>query len=388
MARTIQIVAAIAAGVSANAAGSARQPAPAPAAAPAPAPLRGVEAVKRDAAAVMELVKTDAARAFCASAVDLPTVGKRTIYYPEDRSAYFNSAQAARMPEGDRAALQSRELDEHFYYHTRYGTPVAYARAIDVLYALRDTGAVAGVDAKLDPASMGPTGARIMDFGAGGLASSRMLASLGADVTAVDVDPSLAACFSEPSDTGIVPLSRAGVQKIGMSGNERMVGKAQLLTGRWPAEPGIRETVGGGYDLIFSKNTLKRGYLHPEREVDKRRLLDLGVPDEEYVRALHEALKPGGVVMVYNICPAQAAADKPYLPHADGHSPFAREQWEKAGFRVVAFDVDDSKAVREMARALGWDTGPRPMDLENDLFAWFTVVQKGEQLSPRGLIAP
>jgi hypothetical protein len=29
-----------------------------------------------------------------------------------------------------------------------------------------------------------------------------------------------------------------------------------------------------------------------------------------------------------------------------------------------------------MAHALGWDEGDQPMDLEKDLFAWYTLVEK------------
>ena len=40
--------------------------------------------------------------------------------------------------------------------------------------------------------------------------------------------------------------------------------------------------VGGDYDLIISKNTLKKGYVHPERPVEPRRLLNLGVDDADF----------------------------------------------------------------------------------------------------------
>ena len=39
-------------------------------------------------------------------------------------------------------------------------------------------------------------------------------------------------------------------------------------------------------------------------------------------------------------------------------------------------DADDSTAARAMGRALGWDQGEHGMDLENDLFATYTLVQK------------
>jgi hypothetical protein len=41
---------------------------------------------------------------------------------------------------------------------------------------------------------------------------------------------------------------------------------------------------------------------------------------------------------------------------------------------VVAFDRDDTAAARAMGRALGWDRGG--MDLENDLFATWSLFEK------------
>ena len=54
----------------------------------------------------------------------------------------------------------------------------------------------------------------------------------------------------------------------------------------------------GAYDLILSKNTLKKGFVHPERSVEKRRLLNLDVDDAAFVRAFHDALKSGRWVMI------------------------------------------------------------------------------------------
>ena len=89
----------------------------------------------------------------------------------------------------------------------------------------------------------------------------------------------------------------------------------------------ISYTVGGGYDLFISKNTLKKGYVHPERPVEKRRLLNLDVDDEAFVRALHAALKPGGWVMIYNITPAPSPPDVPLCspPMAEGGIRFRRD---------------------------------------------------------------
>ena len=50
--------------------------------------------------------------------------------------------------------------------------------------------------------------------------------------------------------------------------------------------------------------------------------------------------------------------------------------WVAAGFRIVAFDRDDSDAIRRLAHALGWDRGESAMDLKNDLFAKYSLMEK------------
>src|SRR5258708_25739380 len=154
-----------------------------------------------------------------------------------------------------------------------------------------------------------------------------MLASLGGDATGVDVDPILEALYSAPADQGEVRGAQA-------------TGRVRLVTGQWPATAAIAGDVGGDYDLFLSKNTLKNGYLHPAQTVDPRMLVHLGVPDSAFVRAVYAALKPGGRAMIYNLCPAPAPTDKPYIPWADGRCPFPRDAWERAGLRVVRVGRD------------------------------------------------
>ncbi len=134
--------------------------------------------------------------------------------------------------------------------------------------------------------------------------------------------------------------------------------------------------VGGAYDIIISKNTLKNGYINPAEKVDDRMLVHLGVSNEEFVTALAAALKPGGVLMIYNLCPRQKEPGKGYIPWADGRCPFPREVLERAGFQVVEFDKDDTDMARRLGRALMWDEGPQPMDIDADLFATYTLLRK------------
>jgi hypothetical protein len=92
---------------------------------------------------------------------------------------------------------------------------------------------------------------------------------------------------------------------------------------------------------------------------------------------MFRVLAPGGFALIYNLCPAPAAAGKPYLPWADGRCPFPREMLEAQGFRVLEFDRDDSPAARAMGHALAWDAPDNGgMDLANDLFATYTLLQR------------
>ena len=348
--RLCLLIALLGCGPGAHQAGPTRTTAAPGAKAPASGPAeRPVARIQREARAVEPLVTTDLARAFLKATAALPSVATRTVWHDEAKTRFYSDAQARALPEAQRRVLRSRALDEEYYYNTRYGTPVAYARALEIL-------GQAGL--------RGVAGARIMDFGHGGIGQLRLLASLGADVTGVDVDPLIPALYSAPGDQGPV------------AGHGGPGGRVLLVSGRWPADDAARLAVGGGYDLVVSKNTLKRGYIHPDQPVAARQRINLGVDDATFVRTLYRIVKPGGRVLVYNICPAPAPPGKPYIPWADGRSPFAAATWQAAGFRVVAFDQDDTAAARAMGRALEWDRGEDRMDLEHDLFAWYTLLEK------------
>ena len=105
-------------------------------------------------------------------------------------------------------------------------------------------------------------------------------------------------------------------------------------------------------------------------------LVDLGVEEDLFVKSLHDALNPGGRLLIFNICPARTPTGPKYIPWSDGRCPFSREMLEKNGFEVVAFDVDDTAAVQAQARALGWDKGPQPMDVEKDLYALYSLMRR------------
>jgi hypothetical protein len=258
--------------------------------------------------------------------------------------AAWSDADAAKLAPERRATLTRREVDASFYWETNYGSPLSYVRAIDLL-----AGAGSGDLA----------GKRVVDFGYGTVGQLRLMATLGADAIGVDVDPLLPALYSAPGDQGALGP-----------------GRVTLVSGRWPALTSLRAAVGDHLDVFLSKNTLKRGYVHPTLAVNPARHFDLGVDDATFLSALHDVLVPGGVVLLYNVCPAPAPPGASYVPWADGRSPFDRTAWEGAGFELRELDRDDTPAIREVARVLRWDTGEDAVDIEHDIFATYTLARR------------
>ena len=105
-----------------------------------------------------------------------------------------------------------------------------------------------------------------------------------AEVCGVEVDPLTRALCTSPGDQGKIPGFRG-----------RKDGRLRLVYGSFPAEGAVKAAVGGGYDLFISKNTLKRGYIHPYRPApDPTRLIQLEVSDDDFLRAVYDTLAPGG----------------------------------------------------------------------------------------------
>lgn len=320
--------------------------APSPkAAAPSPS---AVERIRADARRLGPLVHAPFTRRFLGATESLPHVAPRTLYRTADKARYYTAAEAAALAEPERRALVPQPADESVYYETKYGSPLSYARPLEIL-------ADAGVAMR--------AGTRVLDFGFGYVGHLRLMASLGLDALGVDVDPMLRALYAEPGDQGAI----AGTPP----------GRVRLVIGRFPAQAEVRAAVGGGYDVVLSKNVLKRGYIHPDRPADPKLLIDLGARDDDVLAAFHDALVPRGVMLVYNICPALTLPDKPFIPWSDGRSPFSEAQWRAAGFDVLAFDRDDVATMRAFARALGWGDDPdEKWDLEKDLSVLYTLVRR------------
>lgn len=319
--------------------------------APAPAPkLSGVALLKDQSAKLTPLAKSQLARDFLSAASSLPERAARTIYRNKDKNLALTAEAYNQLPEADRAGFTPKECDENFYYQTGYGSPLVYARPLDIL---------------ADHGFTSAGGKYILDFGYGTIGQLRLLASLGARANGVDVEPMFKALYSQPDDTG-------NIESVG----NFPPGFLSIYEGQWPANAALAADIGGNFDLFISKNTLKRGYIHPARETDPKRLVHLGVDDATYLKSVYTALKPGGLFMIYNICPAQNPPDKDYIPWADGQCPFPRERCEKTGFEILEFDTVDNDAILEYWMTLGYDNGKGRDDAAKNTFAWYTLMRR------------
>ncbi|HRK21008.1 MAG TPA: hypothetical protein PLX06_04340 [Fimbriimonadaceae bacterium] len=301
-----------------------------------------VDRLKAEAAALGSLAETPLAKAYLGAVNTLPEPQPRTIWQDPESKRFFADEKSA--PAGSKAV----EHDATFYYYTRYGSPLAYVRAIDLIGKL-------GIDSFQNR--------RVADFGYGGIGPLRLIANLGGHGVGIDIDSRLKALYSRREDTDKI-MTRT------------TQGRITLVEGFFPSDPKTVREVGTGYDIFLSKNTLKRGYVHPEKEVDKRMLVDLGVTDLEFCQRVHELLKPKGLFVIYNLSPAQNPPDKPYIPWADGRCPFSRTDLERAGFEILSYDVVDDGTARQMGRHLGWDKGLTQEAYEKDLFAHYTIARR------------
>ena len=323
-----------------------------------PAPAAATPALQRlidEAAALQPLAESTLARNFLAATRALPVIRPRIVFMNESTREYYSAEGKNALPQAVRAKLVDVSLDEERYYYTKYGSPLAYFRVLDIATANGLNNVV---------------GAKILDFGYGSVGHLRLLASLGAHTTGIDPDSYLEALYSAPFDQGPVPPA---------SGTRRgHPGTITLAHGLWPKDARIVAQVGQGYDLILSKNTLKKGYIHPEKKIDKRQQIVLGVSDDAFLKALFEALKPGGKLIIYNLAPKEAGPKEKYNPQADARSPWTREQYEKNGFVVTAYNNPDHAMARNIGRALRWDreASGNLNDLETNLFALVTIVMR------------
>ncbi|MFN9717574.1 MAG: hypothetical protein ACK58L_02705 [Planctomycetota bacterium] len=313
-----------------------------------PAPSeRVIDRLQKDAAQVASLVRSPLAKDFLEATTMLKEPTVRVVYRNADKTKAMTSRAYDELPADQQKGWTAREFPPEFYFETAYGSPLVYTRLLDLLQPHWTSG---------QPR-------KLLDFGYGTIGHLQLLAHCGFDAHGVDVEPVFQPLYSEPGDTGAIGS-----------------GKVTIHTGQWPAIPELQKAIGDGYSVITSKNTLKSGYLHPSppqgQTVDPSRLLHLGVSDQEFLEHVRSTLLPGGIFLIYNICPPQNPPDQPYLPWADGKSPFSRDDLERAGFEVLAFDVEDQAWVLDCFASLGYAEGKSREEFAKDYFCWYTIVRR------------
>lgn len=302
----------------------------------------GAERIAHDADKMRWLAQSNLSSEFLAASKGLKQEPVRVLYRHKTTREWLRESKFDQLSAQDQASYIKNELDADSFYQTKYGSPLTYLPCMNLL-------------GKHGFGSM--SGKKVLDFGYGMIGQLRIWALMGANSVGVDVDPFLRELYSMPADQG----------KVGM-------GSVRLVHGFFPSDPAVAQSVGSAYDLFISKNTLKRGYIHPTREAPKAQLIDLGVTDEQFVMEVWNRLKPGGYALIYNISPPQNPLDKPYIPWADGETAFERSIWEKHGFEVLAFDEKDDVTCLATFRALGYDSGPEP--ITKSVFTHYSLMRK------------
>lgn len=270
--------------------------------------------VRHGSAALMPLMHTTLAREFLVACSSLPAPSSRVVLHDRAGKHFFSEREATTQPDSLASRLEPDTLDGRYFYQTRYGSILNYARVFEVL---------GGAGIKTFDHQ------RMLDFGYGRIGHLRAVASLGANAIGVDVDPLLRALYSEPGDQGEV------------RGKAGRVGRVSVVTGSFPGDSTTRAVVGTNYDLVISKNTLKGGHSPAER-ARQSRVIDLGVSDSTFVRAVVGCLKPGGLFLMYTISG----------PRGNPRCPFSEAMLREAGFEILAYDRDDSPGAQSMMVAL------------------------------------
>jgi hypothetical protein len=280
--------------------------------------------IKRIAKKVETAPKSPWVRAFIKAAQQLPPPPKMTVWHSADRKTWLSDADAKLNRKT--SEMVETPVDEELYY-SRIADPLGYMRPLDVL-------AGTGFD---------PKGKKVLDLGYGSIGQLKMLAAVGAKVTGIEIHPAL-------------PLIYSGEKAV------------NVVHGYFGQDPGVAKAAGTGFDLWMSKNTLKKGYVHPDKGTGQ---IDLG-PDDAALATIAGMIKKGGLFYIYNFGPTP----KPEVPMSDIRCPWSKQQLEKAGFEVLAFDQDDTAKGREAAKLMEWDVGPDGFDVEYELFSSYTLAKK------------
>ena len=300
--------------------------------------------LKQDARTLSSAYTSPLAQRMLAQVGKLPVPEPKTIHATFRPNRVYTEDELGSMSEEDRAKVRTLEFEPANTYTTFYGTPLVYARVLELAQTRAGITTIDGAD--------------ILDLGYGQLGQLRLWAQMGADVTGVEVDPILTALYEDSELLG------------DLDGDPETSGSLRVLECAFPQDEACAKNVGDGYELIVSRNLLKRGYVKsmsvtpgfPEP-------VGHGMEDDEILGAFYQALSPGGVLIIESL----GSAPDPAKPWSDISNPWDRAQWEGAGFEVIAHDEDENHFVREQGRALGWGES---MNLDEDLFSVYSIYRK------------
>lgn len=237
--------------------------------------------------------------------------------------------------------MGAESIDEVGYYYAGGDSPAFFARLLDLFG---------------DGETRHLVGRRFLELSYTAIAPLRILAHAGSLAVGVSASPRLRALYSFPGDQGDVPLF-----------GRAELGRVTLVHGQFPSEPGSVQATGSGYDAVVVKNLLKRGFVHPTDAAPPGTQVNLGVSDEEYLDSLFKLLRPGGRLLVYNLCPPPSPPGQPYKPEADCRNPFSQAKWQGAGFRVRDYDRNDTPVAQSFSQVLG---------LPSEIYATYTLVER------------
>lgn len=318
-----------------------------------PPPGSTVSRVVKEAQDLKPIIQSRYGQEILAAAVQLPPIAARRIFVAPDNLHAYTQQQVKALPGFVQGRFREQVLDEEAYYYTAGRSPLWAALYFDLL-AVGDRG--------------GLIGRRVLDLGATSIGTIRLLAALGVDATAVSPSWVHKALYSQPGDQGTVPLY-----------GRDLSGHLAWITGSPTLDPPTLVQVGAGYDFVICQGFLRRGSVHPSEGAPT---VPLPGSDEQFLQTLFALLRPGGRLLVYNICPIPplpVGVEKPtYDPATDCRDAFTQAQWQAAGFRVRDFDRPDAPSAQRVAHAIAWP-GPLPPASSPQaplLHAQFTLVER------------
>jgi len=91
------------------------------------------EVLRAEAERVSALVECKGTKAFLAATSALPEIGERVVLYDAKAREACTAEEHAKLAADQQAHFQPTSYGGDFYYTTRSGSPLAYARALDVV---------------------------------------------------------------------------------------------------------------------------------------------------------------------------------------------------------------------------------------------------------------